>query len=60
MQESELDNAGLESQEWVDVPQDQVTEVEVAVPVVDGEGITADHAITAVQPPKVISVIFCF
>ena len=64
MQESELDNAGLgESQEWVDVPQDQVTEVEVAVPVVEtshGEGITTDHAITAVQPPEVINVIFCF
>ena len=32
MQESELDKPGLaDSQEWVDVPQDQVTEVGVAV-----------------------------
>ncbi|KAI9461220.1 hypothetical protein BJY52DRAFT_1117162 [Lactarius psammicola] len=36
MQESELDNAGLEdSQGWVNVPQDQVTEVEITTVTVE-------------------------
>ena len=62
MQESELDNTGLaDSQEWVDVPQDQVTEVEATATTAEtprGEGMAADQAITAVQQPEVISMIF--
>jgi hypothetical protein len=64
MQESELDNAGLaDSQEWVDVPQDQVTEVGVAVVAIveasHGEGITADadQAVTDAQQPEVMDMI---
>jgi len=49
MQESELDNAGLaDSQEWVDVPQGQVTEVAATtVETPHGEGITDDQTVTA-------------
>lgn len=64
MQESELDNAGLaDSQEWVDVPQDQVTEVGVAVVAIvetpHGEGITADsdQAVTDAQQPEVMDTV---
>jgi hypothetical protein len=62
MQESELDNAGLaDSQEWVDVPQDQVTEVGVAVVAIvettHDEGISADQAIADAQQPEVMDVI---
>jgi hypothetical protein len=64
MQESELDNTGLgDSQEWVDVPedQDQVTKLEVTATTVEtshDQGITADQAVTVVQQPEVISMIF--
>jgi hypothetical protein len=59
MQESELDNTGLaDSQEWVDVPQDQVTEVETTTAeIYHGEGIAADQVVTAVQQPEVISMV---
>jgi len=65
MQESELDTAGLaDSQEWVDVPQDQVTEVGVAVVAIvetpHGEGIAADQAVTDAQQPEVMDMIFFF
>lgn len=62
MQESELDNTGLaDSQEWVDVPQDQATEVEVTATTAEtshGEEIAIDQAVTAVHQPEVISMIF--
>lgn len=62
MQESELDNPALgDSQEWLEVPQDQVTEAEVTTTTVEtshGEGIIADEAVTAVQQPEVMSMIF--
>ena len=61
MQESELENTGLaDSQEWVDVPQDQATEVDVTATTAEtshGEGIAADQAVTAVQQPEVISMM---
>jgi hypothetical protein len=59
MQESELDNTGLaDSQEWVDVPQDQVTEVETTTAeTYHGEGIGADQVVTAVQQPEVNGMI---
>jgi hypothetical protein len=64
MQESELDNTGLvDSQEWVDVPQDQVTEVEATATTAEtyhDEGIAADQAVTAVQQPEVINMISVF
>ncbi|KAI0000447.1 hypothetical protein BJV77DRAFT_1063863 [Russula vinacea] len=58
MQESELDNTGLaDSQEWVDVPQDQVTEVETTTAeTYHGEGIGADQVVTAVQQPEQASL----
>lgn len=63
MQESELDNPALgDSQEWLDVSQDQVTEAEVAATTVEtshGEGIVADQAVTAVQQPEVMGMIIC-
>jgi hypothetical protein len=63
MQESELDNPALgDSQEWLEVPQDQVTEAEVTATTVEtshGEGIIADQATTAVQQPEVMDMIFC-
>jgi len=57
MQESELDSAGLaDSQEWVDVPQDQVTEVGVAVvasvETPHGEGMAADQTVADAQQPE--------
>ena len=62
MQESELDNTGLgDSQEWVDVPQDQVAKVEVTDTTAEtshDEEITADRAVTPVQQqPEVITMI---
>ena len=63
MQESELDNPALgDSQEWLDVSQDQVTEAEVTATTVEtphGEGTVAEQAVTAVQQPEVMSSIFC-
>jgi hypothetical protein len=63
MQESELDNPALgDSQEWLEVPQDQVTEAEVTATTVEtshGEGIIADEAVTAVQQPEVMGMVFC-
>jgi hypothetical protein len=63
MQESELDNPALgDSQEWLEVPQDQVTEAEVTATTVEtshGEGISADQAVAAVQQPEVMGMIFC-
>jgi len=60
MQESELDNPALgDSQEWLEVPQDQVTEAEVTATTVEtshGEGIIADEAVTAVQQPEQASL----
>jgi hypothetical protein len=57
MQESELDNARLEdSQEWVDVPQNQVTEVVItttSVETIQVEGVTVDETATIVQQPEV-------
>lgn len=63
MQESELDSAGLaDSQEWVDVPQDQVTEVGVAVvasvETPHGEGMNADQTVSDAQQPEVMGMIF--
>lgn len=62
MQESELDNPALgDSQEWLEVPQDQVTEEEVTATIVEtshGEGIIADQAVTAVQQPEVMGMTF--
>jgi hypothetical protein len=62
MQESELDNPALgDSQEWLEVPQDQVTEAEVTTTTVEishGEGIIVDEAVTAVQQPEVMGMIF--
>lgn len=56
MQESELDNAGLaDSQEWVDVPQDQETEVGV-----HGEGISADQPVPDAQQPEVMDMTIHF
>lgn len=64
MQESELDNTGLaDSQEWVDVPEDQVTEVAVAVTTVEtprGEEVTADQTVPVVDQPEVIGTTFVF
>lgn len=64
MQESELDNPALgDSQEWLDVHQDQVTEAEVTATTVEtshGEGIIADQSVTAVQQPEVMSMASCF
>lgn len=65
MQESELDNAGLaDSQEWVDVPQDQVTEVGVAIVAIvetpHGEGIAADQDVTDAQQPEVMVMMMFF
>lgn len=61
MQESELDNPALvDSQEWVDVPQDQVTEVEVTATTIEtshGEEMAAE-AVPSVQQPEVINMIF--
>jgi hypothetical protein len=57
MQESELDNTGLvDSQEWVDVPQDQ--ETEVGVP--HGEGISADQPVPDAQQPEVMDMTVFF
>jgi hypothetical protein len=57
MQESELDHAPLEdNQEWVDVPQNQVTEVEATATRVEtpqGEGATGDETVTDAQHPEV-------
>lgn len=57
MQESELDNPALgDSQEWLEVPQDQVTQAEVTATTVEtshGEGIVADQA---VQQPEQASL----
>jgi hypothetical protein len=57
MQESELDRAPLEdSQEWVDVPQNRVTEVEITTTRVEtpqGEGATGDETVTDAQQPEV-------
>jgi hypothetical protein len=54
MQESELDHAPLEdSQEWVDVPQNQVTEVATRVEIPQGEGATGDETVTDAQQPEV-------
>jgi len=62
MQESELDNPALgDSQEWLDVSQDQVAEPEVTATAVEtshGEVINADQAVTAVQQPEVMGMIF--
>jgi len=63
MQESELDNPALgDSQEWLDVSQDHVTEAEVTATIVEtshSEGIIADQAVTAVQQPEVMGIIYC-
>jgi hypothetical protein len=57
MQESELDTAGLEdSQDWVDVPQNHVTEVGITAETVEtaqGEGVAVDETVTVVQQPEV-------
>lgn len=62
MQESELDNPALgDSQEWLDVSQDQVTEAEVTATTVEtshSEGAIADQAVTAVQQPEVMGMMF--
>jgi hypothetical protein len=62
MQESELDNPALgDSQEWLDVSEDQVTETEVTTTTVEtshGEGVIADQAVTAVQQPEVLGMKF--
>ena len=64
MQESELDNAGLaDSQEWVDIPQTQVTEVGVGASTVEtprGEGMAAEQADTVAQQPEVMSMVLVF
>jgi hypothetical protein len=63
MQESELDNPALgDSQEWLDVSQDQESEAEATATTVEtshGEEIIADQAVTAVQQPEVMGMIFC-
>ena len=57
MQESELDNTGLaDSQEWVDVPQDQETEVGVS----HDEGISADQTVPDAQQPEVMDMTVFF
>jgi len=61
MQESELDNAGLaDSQEWVDIPQTQVTEVGVGVETPRGEGIAAEQADTVAQQAEVMGMVLVF
>jgi hypothetical protein len=64
MQESELDNAGLaDSQDWVDVPQSQVTEVRAGTTNVEiprGEGIVADQTDTVAQQSEVMTMVICF
>ncbi|KAI0305520.1 hypothetical protein B0F90DRAFT_1698692 [Multifurca ochricompacta] len=53
MQKSELDNAGLEdSQEWVDVPQNQATEAEGTVEASQGEVVPAEQTVDIVQPSE--------
>ncbi|KAH9083766.1 hypothetical protein EDB83DRAFT_43884 [Lactarius deliciosus] len=53
MQESELESAGLEeSQEWVDVPQNQVSEVETSTTTVEttrGDEVTVEQTVTVVH-----------
>ncbi|KAH9045101.1 hypothetical protein EDB84DRAFT_1674410 [Lactarius hengduanensis] len=53
MQESELDSTGLEeSQEWVDVPQNQVPEVEITTTTVEttgGDEVTVEQTVTVVH-----------
>lgn len=53
MQESELDNPGLEdSQDWVNVPQDQVTEVETTTATVEttqGDEVAVEQTVTVVH-----------
>jgi hypothetical protein len=54
MQESELDNAGLaDSQEWVDIPQTQVTEVGVGVETPRA----AEQADNVAQQPEVMGMV---
>lgn len=64
MQESELDNAGLgDSQEWVDVPENQVTNVVVTATTVEAsheDEITTDQTVPIVQQPEVIDTIPVF
>ena len=64
MQESEIDNPALaDSQEWLEVAQEQVTEAEATAATVGtshGEGIIVDKAVTAVQQPEVMGMVFCF
>jgi hypothetical protein len=64
MQESELDNAGLaDSQEWVDVPESQLTGVGAGTTNVEtprGEGIAADQTNTVEQQPEVMTMVFVF
>jgi hypothetical protein len=61
MQESELDNAGLaDSQEWVDVHQNQVSESGVAAVTAEtphGEGVTADQTAAVAQQPEVMGLV---
>jgi hypothetical protein len=57
MQESELETPGLEdSQDWVDVPQDQAIEVEVTtttVETVHGDEVPIEQTVTVVQQSEV-------
>ncbi len=56
MQESELDNAGLsDSQDWVDVPQNQVTEVEITTTVetTQGDEVAVEQTVTVVNQSEV-------
>ncbi|KAH9176654.1 hypothetical protein EDB89DRAFT_1939183 [Lactarius sanguifluus] len=53
MQESELESAGLEeSQEWVDVPQNQVPEVDISTTTVEttrGDEVAVEQTVTVVH-----------
>jgi hypothetical protein len=58
MQESELDHTGLEdSQDWVNVPQDQVTEVEktavATVETTQGDEVAVEQTVTVAHQSEV-------
>lgn len=56
MQASELEPGLADSQEWVDVPQDRVTEEGITATTVEtpqGEGENVDETVTAAQQPEV-------
>jgi hypothetical protein len=57
MQESELETPGLEdSQDWVNVPQDQATEVEITTATVEttqGDEVAVEQNVTVVHPSEV-------